>query len=59
MEQNRKARSKTTNIWSINLQQRSPEYAMGKNSVSSTNGGETTGQLYEKTKTRLLSYTIH
>ena len=30
MEQNRKPRNKPTRIWSINLQQRSHEYTMGK-----------------------------
>ena len=30
MEQNKQPRNKPTHVWSINLQQRSQEYTMGK-----------------------------
>ena len=38
MEQNREPRNKPTRIWSNNIKQRSQEYTMGKEQVSSISG---------------------
>jgi len=48
MEQNRESRNKSTLLWSINLQQKRQEYAVGKTTVSSTNGAGNTGQPHAK-----------
>jgi len=47
VEQDRKPRNKPIIIWSINLQQKRQEYAMGK-TVSSSNGVGKTGQQHAK-----------
>ena len=47
MEQKRETRTKLKHTWSINLQQRSQEYTMGK-TVSSIYDTGKTGQLHAK-----------
>ena len=44
MEQNRKPRDKSTNLWTPYLQQRRQEYTMEKNHHSLTSGAGKTGQ---------------
>ena len=45
-QQNRQSRSKSTYLWSINLQQRRQEYKMGGKTVSSLSGTGKTEQLH-------------
>ena len=47
MEQDRKLRNKSTILWSINLQQKKEEYAVGER-VFSVNGVGKTGQQLAK-----------
>ena len=44
MEQNRKPRDKSMNLWSPYLQQRRQGYTMGKKTTSLTSGAGKTGQ---------------
>ena len=44
MEQNRKPRDKSTNLWTPYLQQRWQKYTMEKKTISLTSGAGETGQ---------------
>ena len=48
MEQNRKHRNGPPILWSTNLRQNMKEYLMGKKTISSPNGVQKTGLLYEE-----------
>ena len=59
MEQKREHRSKLTHMWSINLQQRSYEYIMGKGqSLQQIVSGKLDSHM-QKSETGPLPYTIH
>ena len=59
MEQNRKPRDKSTNLWSPLSSTKEARIYNGKKTASLTNGAGETGQPLLKDKTRTLSNTIH